>query len=165
MQSRSKSPVRGNQQTQHEVFLLSTEQNEARALLEDKLRIVLSQFNETFSKAEIRLLPMGPNDRDREYYIFPFLYHELHSVGFLEEFIRSKLESALEGRAVQIRMLRDNALGESQYYIDIATRKPKARAETEGTSWPALIRFILFILIALAGLIGSHQYVVNAHPD
>ena len=145
-----------------DVFLLNTEENTARSALEGHLQQILNKYNENFTKADVRLMPAGMNDRDRDYYIFPFLFHELHSLGFLEEFVRSQLAEALDGRAVQIRIARDHATGESHHYIDIATRKPKARQnESKGGSSVAYGFFILLVLLGISGLIGAHQARLN----
>lgn len=157
--SRGKSPVRGHT---GDVFLLNTEENTARSALEAHLQQTLNKYNENFTSADVRLLPASLNDRDRDYYIFPFLFRELHSLGFLEEFIRSQLAEALDGRAVQIRIARDQATGESRHYIDIATRKPKSRqSESKGGSSVAYGFFILLVLLGISGLISAHQMSLN----
>lgn len=155
-----RSPVRGS------VFLLNTEGNEARKALEEHLSTAVQKYNENFSRADVRLIPAGIHDRDKEYYIFPFLFHALHSVGFFEEFIRSQLSEALSGRAVQIRCVRDHSTGESRHYIDIATRKPKTQAEeSTGNSLCGFKMFIFVIVLGVAALIAAHRARLQAHPD
>ncbi len=138
--------------------MLNSEDNAARKALEEHLQTVVQKYNENFTRADIRLIPASMHDRDKDYYIFPFLFRELHSVGFFEEFIRSQLGPALDGRAVQVRTVRDHATSESRHYIDIATRKPKPQASGgAGNSACGYKMFILTVLAGVGALIAAHQ--------
>lgn len=164
MDPHSRSPVRGRSTTApapaavgSTVYLLSTEENEARGALQDHLQRVILKYNDSFHRADLRLLPAGPHDRDREYYIFPFFCAEVHSVGFLENYIRSELDEALAGRKVSIRCIRDRSTGDTRFYIDIATRSPEITQPNTG-SGRAKWEFMIFVLLGILGLIGAHQY-------
>ena len=147
---RGKSPKRG------EVYLLSTEENEAYGALQENLQHILVRYNESFDRANVRLVPAGPTDRDRDYYIFPFFCDEIHSLGFLEHHIQSELAEALDGRSVQIRCIRDRANGDTRFYIDISTRKRQPTSEKK--TGMALKEFVIFIVLGILSLIAMHQF-------
>lgn len=161
----SKSPIRPGSNPSvpsgGEVYLLSTEEDHARGALQENLNHILSKYNEQFPLAEIRLIPAGDGTRNTDYYIFPFLFLKLHSVGHFEGFIKTGLAEALAGRTVSVRMIRDpcHQKNWTMFYIDIATRSPEPEPSKPNNSGQALFRWL--VIFSMLAFFFAHRLIIK----